>query len=204
MISTYTYPPSQRTDISTRSPIDEFSRRFTTIVNTYWLASMASGSFWTGSFWSAPMADITCVINNCSGTVVYGSGAGAIFPQNTTAQITHTVDIYACHVWWLAILVVSSTLLFGVGMAGVVLRWRTRGPDVLGYASSLVRDNPYVQANAYSSATDGLDYTRGLAGLKVRLMDVRPDDKYGHIAITSEPDVRGGGSDGLLTGRFYI
>jgi hypothetical protein len=151
------------------------------------------------------MADITCAINNCSGSLIYGNqAAGGINPQNTTAQVMHTLDIYECHVWWLVILVVASTLLFGLGVAGVVLRWMTRGPDVLGYASSLARDNPYVRANAYGSATGGLDYTRRLAGLKVRLLDVRPNNKFGHIAVTSEVDARGGRSTGLLKGRLYI
>lgn len=129
---------------------------------------------------------------------------GCTIDNCTTVHVTHSREIYVCHAWWLVILLVASTLLFGVGVVGVVLKWMTRGPDVLEYASSLVRDNPYVKADAASSAVDGLDYTRELAGLKLRLLDVRPHDEYGHIAIASDMDERSGSGAGLSKGRLYI
>ena len=122
----------------------------------------------------------------------------------TTAQVTHTHNVYKCHPWWLVLLLVASIVLFALGVASVVLKFMTRGPDILGYASSLVRDNPYVKADAANSTVDGLDYTRKLPGLKIRLLDVRPDNKYGHIAVASETAEQGWSGVGLSKGRLYI
>ena len=186
-----------------RVPIDDLARRFATITNTYWQASMAAGMFWTGQFWDAPIKDVVCAVNNCSGTAA-GTVYDGIYPQSTTANVTHTIDIYKCHAWWLVLLVVASTLLFIIGLAGAVLRWKTRTPDILGYASSLTRDNPYVPARAVSSALDGLEDTKTLGALKIRLADVHPNEEYGHIAVTSVDNESDNRYGRLRRGRLYI
>jgi len=95
-------------------------------------------------------------------------------------------------------------LLFLIGLAGPVLRWMTCGPDIVGYASSLSRDNPYVPATIACSAMNGFQVTRALADLKIRFADVRPDDKYGHIAVTTVSNGQDGRVVGLQKGRLYL
>lgn len=164
---------------------------------------MAPGKFWTGQFSTAPMEDILCVVNNCTANST-GTVYDSIFPMAVRADISHTVHIYNCHIWWLVLLVVASTLLFLVGLIGAVLRWRTLAPDILGYASTLVRDNPYVPAGITSSATDGFQTTRDLADMKIWLADVRPDDKYGHVAVTAAHAGQDKRAVGLSRGRLYL
>ena len=185
-----------------RVPIDDFAARFATVTNTYWHASLAPGNFWTGQFWDASITDVVKAADNQTANIY-----NDVVPQVATAQATHTIDIYHCHIWWLALLVVASMLLFLIGLAGPVLRWMTCAPDILGYASSLSRDNPYVPGSIASSAMDGFQVTRALADLKIRLADVRPDDQYGHIAVTTVTTVnngRDGKAIGLRKGRLYL
>lgn len=60
----------------------------------------------------------------------------------------------------------------------------TVAPDILGFVSSLTRDNRYfAPLPPGDSLLDGEQRARKLRNMKVQIQDVRPDSDVGHIAF---------------------
>lgn len=62
---------------------------------------------------------------------------------------------------------------------------RRRGPNILDSFSALIRDSVYClpELPNGSSMEDGLDQSRRLRDVIVRLGDVKLDDDVGHVAV---------------------
>ena len=87
------------------------------------------------------------------------------------------------------ILFIISFLLLCEAVASVALRITTLAPDILGYVSSLTRDNPYVGVSG-ASHLDGLERARALQALMVTLGDVNVGAEIGHITLTASENVQ--------------
>jgi hypothetical protein len=70
----------------------------------------------------------------------------------------------------------------------IVLKFITTAPDVLGYVSSMTRDNPYVKIPPGATGIDGAARARLLRDVRVQLADVHTHDETGHIALCSVED----------------
>lgn len=66
----------------------------------------------------------------------------------------------------------------------VILGVITRAPDVLGYVSTLARDDPYFDKYV-PSHLDGLEATRALRDVRVIIGDVHQEAVVGHVAFAS-------------------
>ncbi|KIX95849.1 uncharacterized protein Z520_08557 [Fonsecaea multimorphosa CBS 102226] len=143
---------------------DVFSKRFTQLINTYWIDSIAPSAI-SGNF------------------TVGGSDSQLYNTDSTLGTITTSQIVVKCDFTWLAIMLVCSLVLFIIGLATVVLTAYRRGPDVLDKFSSLLRDNPYANIPHTSSMEDASTQSRRLGDLTVRLGDVRPEDDLGYVAI---------------------
>ena len=154
-----------------------FAGRLTTLLNTIWQASIAPGSIALGS--SANFSAISSLSTAAS--------VKAIKPQ---AQ-------YAVNLWHAALLIVITFMLVICAIAGMILSKITKAPDVLGYVSTMTRDNEYVRVPEGGSTLDGMQRARYLARMKVQLANVRPEDEAGRIALRSL-----GGGDDANTGRL--
>lgn len=95
----------------------------------------------------------------------------------------------------------ASIIMLVLGVGGTILKYLSVGPDVLGYVSMLV-DSPWVSADV-ASHMDGLEKTRSLKDMKLRMEDVRDGEQVGRIAVTS---VQGRANNGrrLKPYRLYI
>ncbi|KAH7128259.1 hypothetical protein B0J11DRAFT_578491 [Dendryphion nanum] len=120
----------------------------------------------------------------------------------TKASVRRSVNVYKAHREWIGLLIFSSLVLFVLGVVGIILQFVVRAPDVLGYVSTLTRDNPYVKAPSEASAFGGPHRCRELRDLRVQLADVRPEDSVGYIALRSLARDEKGGSK-LDRGRLY-
>lgn len=89
-------------------------------------------------------------------------------------------------------------------VAGAVLRWSSSSLDILGYASTLTRNNPYINVENVSSAMGGLERTKVLRDLVLRLEDVYPDKEQGLLVIASVADVDSRRSTRPQKGRLYL
>lgn len=80
---------------------------------------------------------------------------------------------------------------------------------MLGFVSSLTRDNPHFATSLLGSSSlrDGEQRARKLGNTRVQIRDVRPDAEVGHIALAEEElrshnlrDKRG--SSRIVSGRL--
>ncbi|RSL45144.1 hypothetical protein CEP53_010899 [Fusarium sp. AF-6] len=161
---------------------DVFSRRFTTAFNTYWDAALNPFSHTNVSFAFSPSFNI----HNSDES---GNGIQA-FMNSTSGTRTATYQVYKANRLWVAILLATTTLLQLLAVLGLVLQFFIRGPDVLGFASSLTRDNPYVPLTPGGSSLDGPDRARKLRDVRLQLADVRPESETGYIAVRAVPSVQ--------------
>uniref|UniRef100_L2FM26 Uncharacterized protein n=1 Tax=Colletotrichum fructicola (strain Nara gc5) TaxID=1213859 RepID=L2FM26_COLFN len=93
-----------------------------------------------------------------------------------------TVDPMAA---WVAIYFVSTLIMLLAAIGGVVIRYYTIAPQVLGYVGSLVRDSPYFadMAPRWKSTESGEEISRRLGDVRVGVFDVEPDKDVGRIAF---------------------
>ena len=168
---------SQTLDLS-QVPISNFTDRLTLLFNTYWQAGVAPFDFAGGNH--NPDATIDPLIQ-------------------VNATIVNTTQVYHTSWGWLAVLLVASVILLVAGIAGVIWDSRTVGPNVFGYASSLLPRNRYVKLSGRGGTIGGSARARALRDTRVMLQDVRPDGDVGKIALAT---VDGGGQR-LRLGRLY-
>ena len=146
------------------------SLRMAQLVNTYWLNSIAPYSL-TGNF-----SGVGGDVNN----LAFRYNTDSIIGTRETSQ-----KVVKVHLAWMAILIITASVMMGCGIYTVVLTMRRRGPDILDNFSALLRNNPYVEDPGYHSMDDAADQALRLKNTVVRLGDVRPQDEIGHIAIAS-------------------
>lgn len=119
---------------------------------------------------------------------------------NTTAISIVFNDVYVLHFGWFFALLLATTTVLGAALVGAFFSWRIKGPDILGHCSTLLRDTPYAGAVKAGTTMDGLERTRRQRSMKVKLLDVDPDNEVGYIAIAED---LGGPGRGLMWGRYY-
>jgi hypothetical protein len=148
------------------SPAD-FTARLAILLNSYWLAGIAPYDF--------------------AGTIK--SDSNAVTPVSIQGTSTDTALVYHTSWGWLVVLLFSALLLLRGGMAGAVLDHLTVGPDIFGFASSLVHRNKYMKledeenGKGAAGTIGGAQRARMYGHVKVMLMVVRPGHEIGRIAL---------------------
>ena len=165
-----------------------FSERFSLLFNTYWQCSLVPW-YQTGDFPSN-----TSALNDDL------DGDPEQTFNTTMTTVTTFTDIYVCNTVWAVILFIASSALLLCGVCGAIAKYMARGPDILGYVSTLTRDSPYIDLPPGGCALDGLERSRLLSNLKVKLQDVAAEDEIGHIAFSSAERLA---ASNLIPGRLY-
>jgi hypothetical protein len=163
-------------------PINVFEKRFGLVFNTFWKASVAP-SLIVGGDVSKANLELQPFINT------------------TAAWSQFTPQVYALNTPWLALFFLSTLIMFIAAVFAIFFKMRSRSPDILGYVSTLTRDNPYMGLPAGGSALSGSERARILRDQKVMLVDVRDGEEVGRIAFAAVND--GGRKKELKTGRLY-
>lgn len=123
-----------------------------------------------------------------SATTIYSDGI------NLQYENRYKVN-WACFTIFLA----ACLLLFVDAVGGIALKALAPVSDVLGYVSTLTKDNPYVDVPEGGSTLGGIERNLMRKDLKLRLGDVAPEnDRVGHIAIASLDRAKR-----LFVGRLY-
>ncbi|CAD6588389.1 MAG: hypothetical protein ASARMPREDX12_003254 [Alectoria sarmentosa] len=167
---------------------DLFSERFSLVFNTYWQCSLVPW-YQTGNFPSNASAINDNPVISSLGTF-----------NTTTTTVTNFTDIYVCNRMWAAILFVASIVLLLCGICGVIVKHMARGPIILGYVSTMTRDNPYIDLPSGGCTLDGLQRAKLLKDIKVKVQDVAAEGGVGHIAFGSAETF---GTGKLIPGRLY-
>ncbi|KAH0429901.1 hypothetical protein CcaCcLH18_08183 [Colletotrichum camelliae] len=144
-----------------------FSRRLTTAFNTVWEAGMDS-------------------YNITKSSLALPEDPSTFWTNRTQATITTTEPAYYVNRLWAVILILTTTFLQVLAICGLVLKCYIRGPDILGFASSLTRDNAFVPICG-GSFQGGAERARSLRNMRVQLADVQPRDSRGYIALSAVP-----------------
>lgn len=122
---------------------EQFSRRLAQVINTYVLVSQV--------YQSAMQAD-------------------APFEQNVTVpiQVSNLVEVYAVNWTWMFLFFASYAILLASGIVSTVFAHLAIGPEILGYASSAVRDSKYMDLPPDLGPKDALEVTRVISQNKVK------------------------------------
>ncbi|KAF2264690.1 hypothetical protein CC78DRAFT_463206 [Lojkania enalia] len=109
--------------------------------------------------------------------------------------------IYKTNWPWFVVLLISSIILQIAAYAGLILKYLTLAPDIIGYASSLTLLNPYIPTPTGGTTLHGLERAALLYDLPIRIGDVCGNEPVGAIAVAKA-------DDGLVTRlsrrRWYI
>ncbi|KAI8716727.1 hypothetical protein NCS52_00967000 [Fusarium sp. LHS14.1] len=170
-------PARNWTKVDTSKFENVFSRRFTTAFNTYWDSTLNPNGHTNVSFQTDPSIN----------TVSVEHSNLSPFMNSTTGTVKVTKDLYIANRLWIGLLLLTTLILMVLAICGLALQAFIRGPDVLGYASTLTRDNPNVPVPPGGSYLDGPDRARQLKHLRLQLADVRPQGATGYVAVRSIP-----------------
>jgi hypothetical protein len=162
------------------------SRRMTTSFNTFWWATLNPVGHTTASSSILP--------EKLEGASTSDPNLPP-FLNSTDATATITNKVYLANRSWVTVLIITTLILELLAVLGFALKFMIRGPDILGFASSLTRENPYTPLAAGGTGLDGPDRARELRDMRVQLVDARPNDEMGYIAIRQLPDIAHGHSD---------
>lgn len=103
--------------------------------------------------------------------------------QIATGNLIPDVLVLHCHRAWLALLVVASSALLSAGLLAAVLEALRKGPDVLDYSTTQLRDAPFVDAGSLPSTEDAIEHARRLKKVKVVIGDSQLEQIVGHVTF---------------------
>jgi hypothetical protein len=145
-------------------PIDEFSKRFTVVLNTYYQATIS------------PRLRLNNLVLEVDR---YNSVQETVATNRMVSP-----DTYQRHWPWVISAFLASLAMFIIAITGIILDIRVIGPDVYGYVSSMTRDNPHFPMPPNGCTLGGIDRAVLMKDVVVRFEDVAPDNKIGHLAFT--------------------
>ncbi|KAL8918636.1 MAG: hypothetical protein Q9172_005329 [Xanthocarpia lactea] len=150
----------------------DFGKRLTTLINTVWQANLAPFSIPLGS-----SADFNAKEET----------QGWVPKATTTAMNVQRFEKlkYAANRSNAIILIVITVVLQICAIVGLVLKEMTSAPDILGYVSTMTRDNVHTAVPSGGNTLDGVERARYLSDMRVQLADTRPGDDVGHIVLRS-------------------
>ncbi|KAJ4326672.1 hypothetical protein N0V84_002898 [Fusarium piperis] len=102
-----------------------------------------------------------------------------LFSENVTepAQVSNLVQRYTISKPWIALCFVSCMVLLCSGVLSVVFTHLADGPEILGYASTAVRDSKFLELQPEVGSMAAIDLTKMMRGERLR---------YGVTHLTSK------------------
>lgn len=152
------------------------AERLTVIWNTFWQSTYAT----TAIGGNLPQ-NLTMLSEN---------SPSLTFNATRATIIDDTKQLYKINWRWFTALLVSSIILQIAAYVGLVLKYITLAPDIIGYASSLTLLNPYVPTPTGGTTLHGLERAAILHNLPVRIGDVCANEPVGAIAFAKADEGR--------------
>lgn len=104
---------------------------------------------------------------------------------------------------WLIMDIISNTVLLAAGIFAFWLRKNTLAPDIFGFVSSLTRDNPHLHLPEGGSTLSGIERSRALKMVRVKIGDVGEGGGVGRVGFTQADGNGGDEAKDLEKGRTY-
>lgn len=168
-------------------PVDVFAERLTILWNSFFQSTYAARAL-AGN------------LDEATSTNFSSSFITPITFNATESLVSQHVDVYRVNWQWFGVLLSCSLVLLCAAYSGLVLKYLSLAPDIIGYASSLTMLNPYVPTPTGGTTLHGLERTALLHDMPVRIGDVCPNEPVGAIALAA--------NDGRVVGldrrRWYV
>lgn len=115
---------------------------------------------------------------------------GVALRQNitTSAQVNNIVTVYRVPKVWAILCIFSCFILLCGAVLGVVFAHVSVGAEVLGFASTAIRDNKYISLPSQASTMDGADVTGIFKNMRVRF-GVLQGDKEESVGVGFQDSV---------------
>jgi hypothetical protein len=199
---------------------DVFARRLALLLNTYYQLTIAPAAFLGGlpqgnlsAFGPDTMpvadADVYLPKNMTTRNTSFGDW---YFPfqtetyrseiyfvgATTNATISTTHPVFRCNFAWLSLLLAAAITVLLIGIASLILKRKTLGPEMFGYVASMTYENQFIKIPEGGSMLDAMERARLLKDVEISVGDVRGDEEVGHIALAAGVPMRK-----LEKGRLY-
>ncbi|EEU35712.1 uncharacterized protein NECHADRAFT_87976 [Fusarium vanettenii 77-13-4] len=139
---------------------DLFSRRLSQVINTYILLSQM-------------FLQATGVSAESAGTTDWNVVA--------PAQVSTLIETFSVPRLWIGFCLLSCLILLIYGVLSAILTRLSARPDILGYASTLIRDSRYIDTPQEVGRMEGADVLRKMGDLRIR---------YGFVRESPEGQIR--------------
>lgn len=154
----------------------KFATRLGSLINTAYQSALQMAAT------AQPPSDNETALVLSLNDTTYSDGVGYKTTYTSATTSLKEPRFIANKVWVTITLVIAFILLF-CGILSIIFKYGTRSPDILGYVSSMTRDNPNFEHLPGGDKLDGLQRARALRHVRVQIADVRPWDDEGHITL---------------------
>lgn len=103
----------------------------------------------------------------------------------TDATLTATHDIFVASLVWVSVTLAVAFILLLCGVTSMIFKYGTRAPDILGFVSSMTRDNKNFEPVPGGDRLDGLQLAKKLGNVHVQIVDVEPMGADGYITLVN-------------------
>jgi hypothetical protein len=93
---------------------------------------------------------------------------------------------YQCNAGWILVSFTASIVMLSAAITRTILNHKSSAPEVIGYCSTLVKDNPYIQGSEVGNTMPGFARNRLYRNLRLGLVDVEDERDRGYIAIAQD------------------
>jgi hypothetical protein len=173
-------------------PVNVFAERLTVLWNSFFQSTYAARAL-AGNLDKATSMNIT-------GNAESDAPTASIAFNGTESLVSQRRNVYRVNWKWFGVLLSCSLVLLSAAYAGMLLKYFSIAPDIIGYASSLTMLSPYVPTPTGGTTLHGLERTALLHDMPIRLGDVCPNEPVGAIALAAND----GRVAGLDRQRWYI
>lgn len=101
-------------------------------------------------------------------SITGGISPGHIGNLSTLASIHIYEEVYIVSTAWVTVFFVTALVMFAGSVAGALFCHISKAPEILGYASSAIRDSKYVNLAPGFGALGGLEMTKAFEGIEFR------------------------------------
>ncbi|KAE8446296.1 hypothetical protein EG329_012382 [Mollisiaceae sp. DMI_Dod_QoI] len=165
-------------------PLSDFGIRLGQILNTLLQGSTMNYTTYLTSSSSSFSNNTTTTTPLSSTPQALTTQIQALSPLLTVpATTTHSHTTFTISYPWLALFLLSTTVLFLFGILSLLLTQITHLPSYLPYLSSLLRDSPHLSLPTGGIGVNGLKRAREVGEMRVRLGDVGDVDGGYEIGV---------------------
>lgn len=130
----------------------DVSIRLGQLINTYLMISQAYGPISAGRL----------------GNVWTNNLGSSIYNITTTMSTVKTEEIYTINTIWLAAFFVTAIAMLAASILGAIFCHSSITPEILGFASAVIRDSKYVDLAPGFGALGGLEMTKAFEKIEFR------------------------------------